>query len=77
MSDGRRPTLVGKRRVISRRILEIPVWVIFNNYDIESDTNSVNVFPALDAEGSRSRILADPALGVSSKKNWYRTWGLT
>lgn len=60
MSIGSRPTSVGKGRLVSRRILEIPVWVVFDNHHVELDTNCVNVFAALDTEGSRSRILADP-----------------
>ena len=66
MSTGSRPTSVGKRRLISRRILEIPVWVVFDDYDIKLDTKGVNVFATWDTEGSGSWILADSALGVSS-----------
>ena len=57
---------MGKGRLISRRILEIPVWVVFDNYDVELDTNGVNIFAALDTKGSGSRILADSALRMSS-----------
>ena len=61
--------LVGEGRLVSRRILEVPIGVIFDNNDVEFDTNSVNVFAALDTKGSRSRILAYTALGVSLNMN--------
>lgn len=66
MSVGSRPTSVGKGRLISRRILEIPVGVVFDDYDIELDTNGVNVFAASNTKGSGSGILADAALAISS-----------
>ncbi len=77
MSVGSRPTSVGKGRLISRRILEIPVWVVFDDYDVELDTNGVNVFAALNTKGSGRRILTDSALGVSSISIRYHTRRLT
>ena len=77
MSVGSRPTSVGKGRLISRRILEIPVWVVFDDHDVELDTNSVNVFAALNTKGSGSRILTDSALGVSPISIKYYTRRLT
>ena len=77
MSVGSRPTSVSKGRLISRRILEIPVWVVFNDYNVEFDTNGVNVFAALNTKGSGSRILTDSALGVSLISIRYHTRRLT
>lgn len=65
MSVGSRPTSVGERRFAGRRILEIPVWVVFDDYDVKFDTNGVDVLTALDTEGPGSRILTDSALPVS------------
>lgn len=77
ISVGSRPALAGKGRFVGRRILKIPVWVVFDNHDVELDTNGVDVFAALDTEGSGSRILADSALGVSSTRIKHHTRGLT
>lgn len=60
------PILVGNGRLISRRILEIPVWVIFDDDHVKFNTNGVNGFAALNAEGSRCGILTDSGLRVSS-----------
>lgn len=68
-SVGGRPTSVGKGRLLGRRILEVPVRVIFDDHNVELDTKGVNVFAALDTEGSGSRVLADSTLMVSSISN--------
>lgn len=72
-----RPILVGNGRFIGRRILEIPVWVIFDDDNVKFHTNGVNGFAALNAEGSRCGILADSGLGVSSVLIEYHRSGLT
>lgn len=77
MIVGSRPALAGKGSFVSRWILKVPVWVVFDNYDVELDTNGVYVFAALDTESSGSRILADSAAGVSSIRIKYHIWDLT
>ena len=61
-----RPILGGDGRLISRRILEIPVWVIFDDDNIKLHTNGVNGLTAFNAKGPRCGILANPGLRVSS-----------
>ena len=47
------------------RELEIPVWIILNDYDIVLAANSVEILAALDGKCSTGRILSNSAIVVS------------
>ena len=50
---------------VSGGILEIPVWIVFDNYDIELDADGIDLFTTLDAKCSSRRILTNANSGVS------------
>lgn len=56
---------VRPRQLVCRGILEVPIWVVFNDYDIEFDTYSIDVFAALDTKETTSRVLANAMSTVS------------
>lgn len=51
---------------VGGRILEIPVRIIFNNDDVELDTNGIYLFAALNAQRSTCGVLTNARLNVSS-----------
>ena len=57
-------SLVGIGRV-GGGILEIPVWVVFDDYYIKHDAYGIDFFAALNAECPSSWILANAVLQVS------------
>jgi len=56
---------VGLREFVGGGILEIPIWVIFNDYDIKFDTDGIYVFATLDAKCTAGWILANAGFQVS------------
>ncbi len=54
---------------VSGRILEVPVRVVFDDYDIELNTNGIYFFAALNAQCSTGRVLANAINNVSSMVN--------
>ena len=54
---------------VGGRILEVPVRVVFNDDDVEFDTNGIYFFAALNAQGSTRGVLTDARLNVSSVIN--------
>ena len=37
---------------VARRILEVPIWIIFDDDDVVFDADGVYIFAALDAQGA-------------------------
>ena len=54
---------------VGGRILEVPVRVVFNNYNVKFDTDGIYFFAALDAQCSTRRVLANARLNVNSRVN--------
>ena len=54
-----------KRGVVGGRVLKIPVWVVFNDYDVIFAAYCVDIFASLYAQCSRGWVLADSGFGVS------------
>ena len=54
---------------VSRRILEVPVRVVFDDYDVELNTNGIYFFAALNAQCSTRGVLANAIPNVSSMVN--------
>ena len=42
-------------------VLEIPVWVVFDNYHVVLYAERVDVFAALDSKSTRRWVLANPS----------------
>lgn len=51
---------------VGGRILEVPVRVVFNDYNVEFNTDGVYFFAALNAQCSTRGVLANARLNVSS-----------
>ena len=54
---------------VGGRILEVPVRVVFNDYNIEFYADGIYFFAALNAQCSTRGVLANARLNVSSKVN--------
>lgn len=54
---------------VGGRILEVPVGVVFNDDDVEFDTNGIYFFAPLNAQCSTRGVLTNARLNVSSMVN--------
>ena len=51
---------------VGGRILEVPVRVVFNNDDVEFNTNGIYFFPALNAQCATCGVLTNARHSISS-----------
>lgn len=49
--------------------MKIPIWVVLDDKDIVLDAKGVDIFTTLNAQGTRSRILADAG---ADRLTWNR-----